>query len=110
MQNYFLIILVLIASVLPSKAIAGGFLVYNQDATANSLGLAYAAQVESPAAVLYNPAAINQLEGTQCSFNTTIITYSSDFHSSQTGENTKQDDHVFVLPNLFRAKIRCQQK
>jgi long-chain fatty acid transport protein len=104
MQKYFLIILVLIASVLPSKAIAGGFLVYNQDATANSLGLAYAAQVESPAAVLYNPAAINQLEGTQCSFNTTIITYSSDFHSSQTGEKTKQDDHVFILPSFFATK------
>jgi long-chain fatty acid transport protein len=51
----------------PINVFAGGFIVYNHDAAATAMGLAYTAQVQNPSAVLYNPAAINQLKGTQLS-------------------------------------------
>jgi long-chain fatty acid transport protein len=103
MRNCYLFFLIALLFS-PVNASAGGFLVYNQDATANSLSLAYTAQVDTPAAVLYNPAAINQLEGTQCLTNATIITYKSDFHSYQTGKRTEQDDHIFILPSFYATK------
>ena len=103
MRNSFLAFLAAIL-LFPAQAYPGGFLVYNHDATANSLALAYTAQVATPAAVLYNPAAINQIEGTKCLTSATIITYKSAFHSYQTGKKTKQDDHLFILPSFFATK------
>jgi len=104
MQNYFIIILVLIASVLPSNALAGGFLIYNHDAAASAMGLAYTAQVKNPSAVLYNPAAINQLEGTQVSWGGTLIYSNASFRNSDTGHKTDQDSHFFFLPTFYATK------
>ena len=50
-----------------STCSATGFLIYNQHAAANASAIAYTAQVDNPSAVFYNPAAINQLSGTQTS-------------------------------------------
>lgn len=106
MQKCFFIslIILLALSVSPSETFAGGFLVLNQHAEAASLGLAYTARVQNPSAILYNPAAINQLEGTQYSTNATILTYQSEFRSDQTGEKTHQNDHVFILPSFYATK------
>ena len=46
---------------------AAGFLIYNQHAAANASAIAFTAQVDNPSAIFYNPAAINQLKGTQVS-------------------------------------------
>jgi long-chain fatty acid transport protein len=104
MRNYFSTILILTSFLFPINAFAGGFLILNQYAEAGALGLAYTARVNNPSAVLYNPAAINQLEGMQCSMNSTFITYRSEFHSYQTGKTTAQDDHLFILPSFYLTK------
>ena len=82
MRNCFLFFLLAILFS-PVNASAGGFLIYNQDAAATSMGLAYTAQVQNPSAVLYNPAAINQLKGTQSSSGGTMILSDASFRASQ---------------------------
>jgi len=104
MRTCSLAILILTFFLFPTNSFAGGFLILNQSAEAGALGLAYTARVQNPSAVLYNPAAINQLEGMQCLTNSTIITYRSKFHSTQTGKTTAQDDHVFILPSFYITK------
>ena len=85
----------------PSISHATGFLIYNQHAAANALAIAYTAQVDNPSAVFYNPAAINQLSGTQASFGTVIIIPRTKFTSDTTGETTRMKDHTYVLPNFY---------
>ena len=87
-----------------TKAYASGFFIYNHDATASALGLAYSAQVQNPSAVLYNPAAINQLKGTQISFGSTLIYSKVSFRNACTGNKTNQDSHFFVLPTFYATK------
>jgi len=96
--------LFLILLFLPGTALAGGFIVYNHDAAATSLGLAYTAQVHNPSAVLYNPAAINQLKGTQYSWGGTMIYANASFTVAGSGEKTNQDSHFFFLPTFFATK------
>ncbi len=68
------------------------------------MGLAYTAQVQNPSAVLYNPAAINQLEGTQYSCDGTMLFLDASFRNSQTGNKTDQDSSFFFLPTFYATK------
>ncbi|MCX5896086.1 MAG: outer membrane protein transport protein, partial [Proteobacteria bacterium] len=103
-QKRFFIFFIIVAFLLPVQAFAGGFLIYNQDAAATSMGLAYTAQVQNPSAVLYNPAAINQLNGTQASWGGTMILSDASFRSSRSGVKIDQDSHLFILPTFFATK------
>jgi long-chain fatty acid transport protein len=85
----------------PSQSHATGFLIYNQHAAANALAIAYTAQVDNPSAVFYNPAAINQLSGTQTSLGSVIIIPRTKFTNSSTGESTRMKDHTYLLPNFY---------
>ena len=85
----------------PSTSRATGFLIYNQHAAANALAIAYTAQVDNPSAVFYNPAAINQLSGTQTSLGTVIVMPRTKFTSETTGETTHMKDRTYVLPNFY---------
>ncbi len=73
------------------------------------MGLAYTAQVQNPSAVLYNPAAINQLKGTQLSWGGTMILSDASFHSDSSGNKTEQDSHLFILPTFFATKQLNEQ-
>jgi long-chain fatty acid transport protein len=97
-------VLLLILLFLPASASASGFLIYNHDAAATSMGLAYTAQVQNPSAVLYNPAAINQLKGTQISWGGTMILSDASFREKSSGKRTDQDSHIFLLPTFFATK------
>ncbi len=88
----------------PKKIYAGGFLVYGHDAAALALGLAYTAQVKNPSAVLYNPAAINQISGTSFSIGGTLINSRVSFRSKSTGKKTDQDSDLFFIPAFFATK------
>jgi long-chain fatty acid transport protein len=61
------LIAILFSFLYTSTCPAAGFLIYNQPAAANASAIAFTAQVDNPSAVFYNPAAINQLKGTQVS-------------------------------------------
>lgn len=102
-MNVKKIILLLIAFFLfiPSISFGGGFLIYNQDATATGQGLAFTAQADNPSAVFYNPAAINRLDGTQFSSGSTIIMPQTSFKSALTGSKTDMESHIYLLPNIF---------
>jgi long-chain fatty acid transport protein len=103
MKNCFLIFL-LAMLVFPVCVFAGGFIVYNHDAAGTAMGYAYTAQVKNPSAVLYNPAAINQLKGTQLSLGGTMIYANASFRAAGSGEKTDQDSHFFFLPTFFVTK------
>jgi long-chain fatty acid transport protein len=83
------------------QAFASGFLLYNQDAAATALATAVTAQIDNPSAIFYNPAAINQLKGTQTSFGTTIVMPTTKFKSYQTGKTTHMRNHIYVIPNAY---------
>ena len=80
---------------------AAGFLIYNQHAAANASALAYTAQVDNPSAVFYNPAAINQLKGTQVSSGGVVLLPHTKFKSYNTGKTTHMKDHVYLLPSFY---------
>ena len=96
MKNYFTLLLLLAVCAYPNKVFAGGFLIYGHDAAALALGLAYTAQVKNPSAVLYNPAAINQIEGTSFSTGGTLINSHVSFRVDSTGNKTNQDQNGLV--------------
>jgi long-chain fatty acid transport protein len=103
MRNSLLAFLAVIL-LFPAQAYPGGFLIYNHDAAASAMGLAYTAQVQNPSAVLYNPAAINQLKGAQVSWGGTMILSDASFRSDSSGNKTDQDSHLFILPTFFATK------
>lgn len=80
---------------------ASGFLLYNQNAAATAQATAVTAQIDNASAIFYNPAAINQLKGTQTSFGTTIVMPVSKFKSYQTGKTTHMKNHIYLLPNAY---------
>ena len=85
----------------PSLSRATGFLIYNQHAAANALAIAYTAQVDNPSAVFYNPAAINQLSGTQASMGTVIVIPRTKFTSDTTGELYPNERPHLRAPKLL---------
>ncbi len=80
---------------------AGGFVIYNHDAAATGVAGAFTAQADNPSAVLYNPAAINRLPGTNVSFGNTIVIPKGSFRNSKSGVKTHMKDHVYLLPNFY---------
>jgi long-chain fatty acid transport protein len=98
---------VALCSILPcsfcctSTGSATGFLIYNQHAAANASAVAYTAQVDNPSAVFYNPAAINQLSGTQTSGGGVALIPRTKFKSAATGTTTHMKDHTYLLPTVY---------
>jgi len=86
---------------LPSRSFGGGFIIYNQDAAASGMGLAFTAQADNPSAVFFNPAAINRLDGTRVSFGSTILMPQTSFKSDMTGKTSDMENHIYLLPNIF---------
>ena len=84
-----------------STCSATGFLIYNQHAAANASAIAYTAQVDNPSAVFYNPAAINQLRGTQTSCGGVALIPRTKFKSATTGKTTHMKDHTYLLPTVY---------
>jgi len=92
----------------PVLAQASGFQINEQDTKAVSMGYAFAATADDPAAVYYNPAGIVQLDGTQVSAGVALI-YIPDisFKSSGTsafgryGRSSDADSQSVFVPNFF---------
>jgi long-chain fatty acid transport protein len=84
-----------------SLTFAGGFLIFDHDPAASGMSNAYTAQADRPSAVLYNPAGINQIEGTAVAGYIATILPRSTFRNSTTGNETATDRATFVLPNFF---------
>ena len=84
-----------------SPSLAGGFLVFDHDPASSGMSNAYTAQADRPSAVLFNPAGINQIDGTAAAGYITTILPRSTFKNSTTGNETATERATFVLPNFF---------
>jgi long-chain fatty acid transport protein len=78
--------------VLCPSAYPAGFLVYNQDAASVGMGNAFTAIADNPSAVFYNPAGLNQLEGTQVSSGLQVIISHASFRGAESGDTTDMHD------------------
>jgi long-chain fatty acid transport protein len=96
-----LIVTIIVSFIYSSVTFAGGFWIYDHDAAASGMGLAYTAQADRPSTVFYNPAGINQLEGTNVSAGGAIIIPRTTYRNPSTGRETDMEHHTFFLPNFF---------
>ena len=80
-----------------SSGYTAGFLVYTQDAAATGMGNTFAAIADNASAVFYNPAGINQLEGTQLRSGFMLYYPHSSFRGAESGERTDMHDDISGL-------------
>lgn len=89
--------LVAFSTLLCSSAYPAGFLIYNQDAAAAGIGNSFAAIADNGSAVFYNPAGINQLEGTQIRSGFHLVFPDTSFRGSKSGRRTDMSDDMSAL-------------
>lgn len=92
-----IIFLILFFLLLYDYGYPAGFLVYNQDATAAGMGNSFTAIADNGSAVFYNPAGINQLEGTQFRSGFQLVLPNTSFRGSVSGETTDMHDNISTL-------------
>jgi len=103
---------VLLASALcfhATDSFGSGFAVYTQDASALGQGNAMIAHTDGPAAIFFNPALLNKLEGTQVEVGTTLIFPSRKFKSDLSGKEYETEYSVFY-PSTFYLSHRFDDK
>lgn len=103
---------VLIASALcfhATDSFGSGFAVYTQDASALGQGNAMIAHTDGPAAIFFNPALLNKLEGTQVEVGTTLIFPSRKFKSDLSSTEYETKYSVFY-PSTFYISHRFDDK
>jgi long-chain fatty acid transport protein len=86
---------------LPSQALAGSFLIYNQDAKANGMGLAVVSSIDNPSAIFYNPALLPSQPGLGISMGDTIFMSERRFEDSVTGVRTQAKKTTHHVPSFF---------
>jgi long-chain fatty acid transport protein len=84
--------------IFPAIAHGSGFYYGVQSAKSFSMGNAFVAQADDPSAIFFNPAGIVQLERTQVSVGTGIISGHLTFKSDAPGGTVNLEDHVYVVP------------
>ncbi|KAF0180727.1 MAG: long-chain fatty acid transport protein [Nitrospirae bacterium] len=92
---------VLMVKLGPANCYASGFGIFTQDSASTSQASATIAHADSPSAVFFNPALINQLPGTQVSVGTTLIMPSRQFTSALTGQTTKTESQTFFPSTIY---------
>ena len=86
---------------LSSLVYPAGFTIYNQDAAAVGMGNAFTAIADNPSAVFYNPAGINQLEGTQLRSGLNMIYSDTSFRGAESGKRTDIESNFATLMNGY---------
>lgn len=94
---------------LPQLSVASGFAVFVQGASALGEGLASTAHGNNPHVVFFNPALMNQLEGTQIENGVTVVVPYHDFHSDLTATSDKADSVAF-FPATFYVTHKYSEK
>lgn len=86
---------------LPQVSCGSGFAVFVQGASALGEGLASVAHGSNPHVIFFNPALMNQLEGTQVENGVTMVAPFHDFHSDITNTSDKTDSVLFFPATLY---------
>ena len=96
------IFLILLLLLLPfNTAHASGFAIYTQGASSLAQGAATIAHIDDPSTQFFNPALINELEGTHLELGTTLIIPDRKFHSDVTDNSFDTEDQFFFPSTLF---------
>jgi len=91
------LLLIITSTLLCSSGYPAGFMVYNQDAAAAGMGDCFTAIADNGSAVFYNPAGINQLEGTQLRSGFHLVRPQTSFRGSESGKKTDMHDDIAAL-------------
>ncbi len=97
MMNKFIkciFFIVLMVSIFCPPGYPAGFQIYNQDAAAAGMGNSFTAIADNPSAVFYNPAGINQLEGTQIRSGVHLVFPNTSFREAESGKRTDMNNDI----------------
>lgn len=86
---------------LPVNAFGAAFLIYNQDAKVNGMGMAGISSVDNPSAVFYNPALLVHQKGFGASAGSTMISPNTRFEDPATGKRTYAKTSTHHIPSLY---------
>lgn len=91
----------LIILILPASCWSSGFGIFTHSASALGQANAVTAHHDQPSAVFFNPALLNQLDGTQLEIGTTAIFLDKEFTSAETGETIEEDNEARFPSTLY---------
>ena len=91
-----------------SQIFASGFGIFSQSAASLGQAGSSIAHANSPSSVFYNPALINNLEGTQIELGTTVVQLQFEYENTVTKASAKTDDSLF-FPSTFYATHKLNQ-
>jgi long-chain fatty acid transport protein len=95
-----------IFTIFPAIAFPANYIIYDQDAAAAGMGNAFVAVADHPSAVFYNPAGINQLQGTQLRVSGRVVFVETSFRGSASREKTDmRDDPAFTGAGFLTHKV-----
>jgi long-chain fatty acid transport protein len=94
-------LLLLFFAALSHYAMAIGFLLPNQDATAIGRGNAFTATADNPSAIYYNPAGISQLPGLNIQLGELNYLGINTYYHSTAGANTTSYFHIIPVPQMY---------
>ncbi|MBF0303866.1 MAG: outer membrane protein transport protein [Desulfamplus sp.] len=86
-----------------STLYASGFGIFSQGASSFGQAGSSIAHSQSPSSVFYNPALINDLNGTQLELGTTIIKLKFEYEDDLTGASSTTDDSLFFPTTLYAS-------
>ena len=97
---------VILITLFYSPGYPGGFQIYNQDAAAVAIGNCFTSIANNASAVFYNPAGINQLEGTQLRSGFNMIFSDTSYRGAESGERTDvETDFSAITTGYLTHKI-----
>ena len=99
---------ILLLAMFASLVYPAGFLIYNQDAAAVGMGNCFTSIADNPSAVFYNPAGINQLEGTQMRSGINLIYSDTSFRGAESREKTDIENDFAALMNGYLTHQSCK--
>ena len=80
---------------------SGGYAIETPDAGAMGMGSAFVGEADTPAAVYYNPAGINQMSRPEISVGDAIIAPRGGRYTSTTGDTVHMQNNEYNIPNFY---------
>lgn len=96
-----LAVFLLFSICLSSQARASGFGVFTQGASALGQAAAVTAHTDGPSTIFYNPALLNDLQGTRVEIGTTLFAFNREFKSAFDGDNHGMKDDLKFPSTLY---------
>ncbi|HPP05931.1 MAG TPA: outer membrane protein transport protein [Syntrophorhabdaceae bacterium] len=95
------ILVVILTFFSPYQSLGAAFLIYNQDAKANSMGMAVSASIDNPSSVFYNPALMTETDGYGFLTGDVIIYPKMTYKDPDTGSRYDTKTGAHHVPHLY---------